>query len=204
VPGAVIPGAENRLPCIAQSIFASGPHSKGPISAMRVPPDGATQATSIVRSPHFPEGLPRRSHAGPLAASAIGARRIGGQVPQRSAACGSWPSAAFAVIQQPSSPVRSLTGLQICGKCFLARTECHTKARESNPQTASGNAMASAAPPPTDRRRSDESDIGIQLRFLPRGDLISFAIEARGPTTKERLVDTFERVDADHCVKDGR
>src|SRR2546421_8754847 len=30
--------------------------------------------------------------------------------------CGSCPNAALAVIQQPSSPVRWLTGLQICAK----------------------------------------------------------------------------------------
>ena len=48
----------------------------------------------------------------------------------------------------------------------------------------------------------DKFDIGYPVT-LPSCEptLVSFAIEACWRKTKERLIDTFERIDADHCVE---
>src|SRR4029079_13760846 len=83
----------------------------GPISATRAPTDGRQPPTSIVRSQHFPRDsttVPR----GPLTASASARVEYVSKC-QKMGTCGSCPTAVFAMIQQPSSSVRWLTGLQI-------------------------------------------------------------------------------------------
>ncbi|MGC2519301.1 MAG: hypothetical protein WA373_09395 [Burkholderiales bacterium] len=48
----------------------------------------------------------------------------------------------------------------------------------------------------------DEFDIGNPVALPSReASLFPFTIEARGRTAKERLINTFERVDADNRVK---
>ena len=91
--------------------LASELTGSGPISATRAPPRGRHPATSIVSSQTFPSDS-RTVPRWPLAASASASAEYVSRC-QNTGARGSSANIACAVIQQPTSPVRSLTGLQI-------------------------------------------------------------------------------------------